>query len=174
MMLRKITQPGGVIAIERQLVQIRRQRFLAHFCRLNIVPLKGMKEFGRKEAPVNVQKPATGIIDYVEAKGGEMYKLECGKNILIHGHELTLAKGDSLRLNFEDRWNEEHDYYAYYGLTGYPENVIVNSDNLLEVKWFGPKLMELRSLKPRNAFLYVAHRSRGDVRGSRAPGTLLA
>ena len=82
MMLRKITQPGGVIAIERQLVQIRRQRLLAHFCRLNIVPLKGMKEFG-------------------------------------------------------------------------------------------PDWSKIRSLKPRNAVLYVTHGSRGDTRGSRAPVTLL-
>ena len=145
-----------------------------HNCRLNIVPLKGMKEYGRKERPINVQQPATGIIDYVETTGGEMYKLEAGKNILVHGETLTLAKGDHLRLTFEDWRGEKHEYYSYHGLTGFPEDIVVNSDDLLEVKWFGPKLMELRSLKPRNAVLYVTHGTRGDVRGSRAPVTLLA
>ena len=143
-----------------------------HNCRLNIVPLKGMKEYGRQESPKNVQSAAEGKIDYVEAKGGEMYRLEWNKNVVIHGHDLKLEKYDYLRLAYFDRRGDKHEYGVMWDEVDKDRLFVTNTDELLEVKWFGPDFLTIRRQEPKNAVLYVCRPSLGESRGSRAAVTI--
>ena len=108
-----------------------------HSVAVNLLTLSEFGQYRRKNPPTNERQRPRGRIDYVTWPGGEKGEVKVGENILIVGHDLTLAPHDSLELSMEIEGRRMTCVTHLYVHEDEEQKIIEHDDTHILVKWFG-------------------------------------
>ena len=108
-----------------------------HSVAVNLLTLSEFGQYRRKNPPTNERQRPRGRIDYVTWPGGEKGEVKVGENILIVGHDLTLAPNDSLELSMEIEGRRMTCVTHLYVHEDEEQKIIEHDDTHILVKWFG-------------------------------------
>ena len=108
-----------------------------HKVAVNLLTLSEFGQYRRKNPPTNERQRPRGRIDYVTWPGGEKGEVKVGENILIVGHDLTLAPHDSLELSMEIEGRRMTCVTHLYVHEDEEQKIIEHDDTHILVKWFG-------------------------------------